>query len=153
MGKIGKFKHSDIRNTRDLEKKKDKKLNPFEIHINRVKYDVVGRKTKEDRGLPGIARAKAVKKVMFKKPCIANILIFKIPLPLPSMISSFHLPPHSVSLLLMLCFHMTSLPIFICVSVYVEGRNLCGTNFAWHTFLSVSHPFHSFLPLPHYLEY
>lgn len=38
------------------------KINPFEIHVNRSKHDVLGRKRKEDRGLPGIARAKALKK-------------------------------------------------------------------------------------------
>jgi len=41
---------------------KQKKYNPFELHLNRVKYEVIGRKTKEDRGLPGIAKAKANKK-------------------------------------------------------------------------------------------
>lgn len=44
-------------------KGKEKKLNPFEVHINRVKHDVVGRKNKMDRGLPGVSRARAVKKV------------------------------------------------------------------------------------------
>lgn len=42
---------------------KDKKqLNPFEIHINREKQKVLGRKNKNDRGLPGISRAKAINK-------------------------------------------------------------------------------------------
>lgn len=61
MGKKGKHKGSGSAKTFDT--KKEKKINPFEIHINRVKYDVVGRKTTEDRGLPGVARAKALKKV------------------------------------------------------------------------------------------
>ncbi|KAK3873272.1 hypothetical protein Pcinc_021699 [Petrolisthes cinctipes] len=43
-------------------KKNEKKHNPFEVHINRVKHDVIGRKNKNDIGLPGISRAKAVKK-------------------------------------------------------------------------------------------
>lgn len=43
---------------RDLKKKKQ--LNPFEVHINRDKQKVLGRKSKNDRGLPGISRAKAI---------------------------------------------------------------------------------------------
>ncbi|XP_031834116.2 nucleolar protein 14 homolog l(3)07882 [Nomia melanderi] len=39
-----------------------KKLNPFEVHINRDKQNVLGRKNKTDKGLPGISRAKAIKK-------------------------------------------------------------------------------------------
>jgi nucleolar protein 14 len=42
---------------------KKKILNPFEVHVNRQKYDVLGRKTKNDKGLPGVARAKAIAKV------------------------------------------------------------------------------------------
>ncbi|XP_044262372.1 nucleolar protein 14 homolog [Tribolium madens] len=36
--------------------------NPFEIHINKQKMTVLGQKTKNDRGLPGVSRAKALKK-------------------------------------------------------------------------------------------
>lgn len=39
-----------------------KQLNPFEVHINRDKQNVLGRKNKNDRGLPGISRAKAINK-------------------------------------------------------------------------------------------
>ncbi|KAJ3643381.1 hypothetical protein Zmor_026095 [Zophobas morio] len=39
-----------------------KTLNPFEVHINKQKMTVLGRKTKNDRGLPGVSRAKALKK-------------------------------------------------------------------------------------------
>ncbi|CAK1540910.1 unnamed protein product [Leptosia nina] len=39
-----------------------KKLNPFEVHINREKLKVLGKKSKHDRGLPGVSRAKAVQK-------------------------------------------------------------------------------------------
>ncbi|CAH2059020.1 unnamed protein product, partial [Iphiclides podalirius] len=39
-----------------------KKLNPFEVHINREKLKVLGKKSKHDRGLPGVSRAKAIKK-------------------------------------------------------------------------------------------
>jgi nucleolar protein 14 len=37
--------------------------NPFEVKINRKKFNILGRKLKEEKGLPGIARQKAVKKV------------------------------------------------------------------------------------------
>lgn len=41
-----------------------KKMNPFEVHINREKIKVLGKKSKHDRGLPGVSRAKAIQKVM-----------------------------------------------------------------------------------------
>uniref|UniRef100_T1IJG7 Nucleolar protein 14 n=1 Tax=Strigamia maritima TaxID=126957 RepID=T1IJG7_STRMM len=41
---------------------KPEKTNPFELHINRQKNVVIGQKTKHDKGLPGVARAKAMKK-------------------------------------------------------------------------------------------
>lgn len=40
-----------------------KKLNPFEVHINKEKIQVLGKKSKHDRGLPGVSRAKAIQKV------------------------------------------------------------------------------------------
>ncbi|XP_020847825.1 nucleolar protein 14 [Phascolarctos cinereus] len=36
--------------------------NPFEVKINRQKFQILGRKTRHDVGLPGISRAKAIKK-------------------------------------------------------------------------------------------
>lgn len=45
---------------RDQQKKKS--LNAFEVHINREKHKVLGRKNKTDRGLPGVARSKAINK-------------------------------------------------------------------------------------------
>ncbi|XP_069362933.1 nucleolar protein 14 homolog [Maniola hyperantus] len=39
-----------------------KTLNPFEVHINREKLKVLGKKSKHDRGLPGVSRAKAIQK-------------------------------------------------------------------------------------------
>lgn len=47
-----------LKNTKQIKKT----LNPFEIHINKEKIKVLGRKLKNDRGLPGIARAKALRK-------------------------------------------------------------------------------------------
>ncbi|KYQ51651.1 Nucleolar protein 14 [Trachymyrmex zeteki] len=43
-----------------IQQKNKKQLNPFEVHINRDKQKVLGRKSKNDRGLPGISRAKAI---------------------------------------------------------------------------------------------
>lgn len=45
---------------RDQSKKKS--LNAFEVHINKEKHKVLGRKNKTDRGLPGVSRAKAINK-------------------------------------------------------------------------------------------
>ncbi|XP_073680177.1 nucleolar protein 14 [Garra rufa] len=36
--------------------------NPFEVKINRKKFDVLGRKSKHDVGLPGVSRSKAIQK-------------------------------------------------------------------------------------------
>lgn len=46
------------------KRKQDKKksINPFEVRINRDKQNVLGRKSKSDHGLPGIARSKAIQK-------------------------------------------------------------------------------------------
>jgi nucleolar protein 14 len=45
------------------DSQKKKALNPFEVHVNRQKYEILGRKAKNDIGLPGVARAKAITKV------------------------------------------------------------------------------------------
>lgn len=39
-----------------------KKINPFEVHINKEKFNIIGRTCKHDKGLPGVSRAKAVQK-------------------------------------------------------------------------------------------
>lgn len=38
------------------------KNNPFEVKINRKKFDILGRKAKHDVGLPGVSRSKAINK-------------------------------------------------------------------------------------------
>ncbi|XP_077258376.1 nucleolar protein 14 homolog l(3)07882 [Temnothorax americanus] len=43
-----------------VQRSNEKQLNPFEVHINRDKQKVLGRKSKNDRGLPGVSRAKAI---------------------------------------------------------------------------------------------
>lgn len=40
------------------------RTNPFEIKINKQKHKIIGKNlTKFDRGLPGVSRSKAIKKV------------------------------------------------------------------------------------------
>lgn len=39
-----------------------RKMNPFEVHVNKEKFQILGRTCKHDRGLPGVSRAKAVKR-------------------------------------------------------------------------------------------
>ncbi|NWI13789.1 NOP14 protein, partial [Crypturellus soui] len=36
--------------------------NPFEVKVNKQKFNILGRKTKNDVGLPGVSRSKAIKK-------------------------------------------------------------------------------------------
>lgn len=43
-----------------VQQKNKKQLNPFEVHINKDKQKILGRKSKNDRGLPGVSRAKAI---------------------------------------------------------------------------------------------
>ncbi|KAF3421845.1 hypothetical protein E2986_01393 [Frieseomelitta varia] len=61
MVKIKKKLLSEISQEKRSQEKK-KSLNPFEVHINRDKQNVLGRKSKADKGLPGVSRAKAIKK-------------------------------------------------------------------------------------------
>ena len=46
-------------------------VNPFEVRVNKIKHDVLGKKSKSDRGLPGVARGKAIKKVR-QKPLLTD---------------------------------------------------------------------------------
>lgn len=41
---------------------KAKKHNPFEVHTNKEKFSVLGRQLKHDKGMPGVSRAKALKR-------------------------------------------------------------------------------------------
>ena len=59
-----KASSDDVRNKR---RDNVKKTNPFEVKINRQKHNVLGRKvSKQDKGMPGLSRSKATKKVMFQ---------------------------------------------------------------------------------------
>lgn len=56
-----KKKLSEISQQKRSQQNK-KSLNPFEVHINKDKQNVLGKKSKADKGLPGISRAKAINK-------------------------------------------------------------------------------------------
>lgn len=38
------------------------KLNPFEVKVNKQKFQVLGQPTKHEKGLPGVSRARAIQK-------------------------------------------------------------------------------------------
>lgn len=61
----------------NLGKSIPKKMNPFEIHINRSKHQVLGRKLKSDQGLPGISKNKAIQKVSVIQNVSLVIYTFK----------------------------------------------------------------------------
>ncbi|KAJ2941618.1 hypothetical protein O0L34_g14675 [Tuta absoluta] len=65
MVKVKNKRNSRLADKVHSKKKGDlnkKKLNPFEVHINKEKIKVLGKKSKHDRGLPGVSRAKAIQK-------------------------------------------------------------------------------------------
>ena len=49
-------------------KRSDLSSNPFEVRVNRRKHDVLGQKIRSGRGLPGVARSRAVQKVTRRSP-------------------------------------------------------------------------------------
>ncbi|XP_061555087.1 nucleolar protein 14 [Phycodurus eques] len=61
MGKAPK-KRSVADKVRKVKASAEIKNNPFEVKINRKKFDVLGRKSKHDVGLPGVSRSKAINK-------------------------------------------------------------------------------------------
>lgn len=65
MGKVPK-RRSLADKVRKAKTSTEIKNNPFEVKINRKKFDVLGRKTKHDVGLPGVSRSKANNKVRGK---------------------------------------------------------------------------------------
>lgn len=52
---------SEIVHSKKINSKK-KVLNPFEVHLNKEKIRILGKKQKNDKGLPGVSRAKAIDK-------------------------------------------------------------------------------------------
>lgn len=65
MGKAPK-KRSLADKVRKTKTSTEIKNNPFEVKINRKKFEVLGRKSKHDVGLPGVSRSKAINKVRGK---------------------------------------------------------------------------------------
>ncbi|XP_069488162.1 nucleolar protein 14 [Ambystoma mexicanum] len=66
MGKVEK-KRKPLPTGRKLPKsigqqQPDVRNNPFEVKVNKQKFNILGRKTKHDVGLPGVSRSKAIKK-------------------------------------------------------------------------------------------
>ncbi|XP_064630063.1 nucleolar protein 14-like [Lineus longissimus] len=82
---MGKKKRAPMADKVQKKKKVTvKKVNPFEVKVNRQKHSVLGRRvTKHDKGMPGVARSKALKKrqatllVEYKKRGKANKFIDK----------------------------------------------------------------------------
>ena len=61
---MGKRKKADSVSAKKQAKlSKDGKVNPFEVRVNRKKHDILGQRSKSDKGLPGISRSKAIQKV------------------------------------------------------------------------------------------
>ncbi len=57
-GKAKRVQHAGTRN-----KIKQAKENPFEVRINKRRYDILGRKLKHEKGNPGVSRSRGLKKV------------------------------------------------------------------------------------------
>ena len=54
----------------------EKKVNPFEVKVNRQKHDILGRKVKKDeQGMPGRSRSRAFQKVSVSVVSLSYILI------------------------------------------------------------------------------
>ncbi|XP_012724420.2 nucleolar protein 14 [Fundulus heteroclitus] len=62
MGKKAPKKRNLADKVRKTKTAAEIKNNPFEVKINRKKFDVLGRKSKHDVGLPGVSRSKAINK-------------------------------------------------------------------------------------------
>lgn len=62
MGKAKKKNLSELTQRKRIRSNNKGQTNPFEVHINRDKQKVLGQKCKNDRGLPGVSRAKAINK-------------------------------------------------------------------------------------------
>ncbi|XP_028658093.2 nucleolar protein 14 [Erpetoichthys calabaricus] len=61
MGKFQQKKNLSDK-VRKMKATSDIKNNPFEVKINRQKFDILGRKSKHDVGLPGVSRSKAMRR-------------------------------------------------------------------------------------------
>nr|XP_023023933.1 nucleolar protein 14 homolog [Leptinotarsa decemlineata] len=64
---MAKIKNKSKFSADRIHKKKEKlgtkpQMNPFEVHVNKEKLRVIGKKAKNDRGLPGVSRGKSIEK-------------------------------------------------------------------------------------------
>lgn len=75
MGKPPK-KRSLADKVRKTKTSSEIKNNPFEVKINRKKFDILGRKTKHDVGLPGVSRSKAINKVREKLMLLLHTSVY-----------------------------------------------------------------------------
>lgn len=67
MAKKKKQLADKIRVNRNKKKEAPNTVNPFEVKINHQKHNVLGRKiSKHDKGMPGLSRSKATKRVRIK---------------------------------------------------------------------------------------
>ena len=57
-----KGRGTDVKKVAQKSKAISKPTNPFEVKVNKQKFNILGRPTKHERGLPGVSRAKALKK-------------------------------------------------------------------------------------------
>ena len=60
-----KSSHVEQRRRKNHKKNPVVHSNPFELRINKQKFSILGRKSKNDKGLPGLSRNKAIKKVIY----------------------------------------------------------------------------------------
>lgn len=58
-----KHKKKNLAERVNLKTNMKRNSNPFEVHVNKQKFNVLGRQLKTDKGLPGVSKAKALKKV------------------------------------------------------------------------------------------
>ena len=52
-----------VAGVKNPNKPKVMKENPFEVRMNKRRYEVLGRKNKHERGKPGVSRSRGLKKV------------------------------------------------------------------------------------------
>lgn len=57
-----KHKKKNLAERVNLKTNMKRNSNPFEVHVNKQKFNVLGRQLKTDKGLPGVSKAKALKK-------------------------------------------------------------------------------------------
>ncbi|XP_053560171.1 nucleolar protein 14 [Bombina bombina] len=62
MGKTAGAKKGKQLPAASIKARGEVRNNPFEVKINKQKFNVLGRKTKHDVGLPGVSKSKALKK-------------------------------------------------------------------------------------------